>query len=304
MKKNFKIIKDDECKRLLTRKDVVANILKYCVPEYKELSKKEILRCLDSDENDSKHIKTLNSEDNSIKSSKIVYDVLFSSRLPGSNNKIAMFVNLEAQNSSNTGYPLVSRALYYASRLVAKQKSEIFDSKNYGLIKKVYSIWICTTVNKEQKDTINYYTIDEHNLKGEYKSNIEHYSLINVIMLNLGSNYDYDNNDKDILKMLSLLFTNTDLNPRKVSHILKDSYDILMTNKEVAKMCTIYQGLIDEGIEIGKQEGIKLGKQEGIEMGRQSVILELIKNGMPLEVVNKHLKLTKKEKEEYLSNLK
>ncbi|MFR5078095.1 MAG: hypothetical protein ACLTDX_08685 [[Clostridium] innocuum] len=53
------------------------------------------------------------------------------------NEWIRVFVNLEAQNKDNPGYPLLSRAVYYCSRLLAKQKNapDGFQYSTFGKIK-------------------------------------------------------------------------------------------------------------------------------------------------------------------------
>ena len=38
--------------------------------------------------------------------------------------KLCLIINLESQAKDNPGYPLIKRALYYSSRLVAKQKMQ------------------------------------------------------------------------------------------------------------------------------------------------------------------------------------
>jgi len=48
------------------------------------------------------------------------------------------FTNLEAQHKDNPDYPLVSRAIYYCSRLLSKQKNapDGFQHSDYDKIKK------------------------------------------------------------------------------------------------------------------------------------------------------------------------
>ena len=65
-------------------------------------------------------------------------------------NKVnTLIINVEAQKRLNpkkkTGdtYPLLKRAVYYASRLISSQKGTEFTNSDYDKIKKVYTIWIC-----------------------------------------------------------------------------------------------------------------------------------------------------------------
>ena len=43
-----------------------------------------------------------------------------------------------------SSYPLTKRAIYYCSRMISAQHGPIFTKSEYGKIRKVYSIWICT----------------------------------------------------------------------------------------------------------------------------------------------------------------
>lgn len=73
------------------------------------------------------------------------------------------FTNLEAQHKDNPGYPLVSRAIYYCSRLLSKQMNapDGFQHFDYDKIKKVYSIWICIQHAREKDDATNVYSFVE-----------------------------------------------------------------------------------------------------------------------------------------------
>ena len=96
-----------------------------------------------------------------------------------------MFLNVEAQADDKPGYPLIGRAIYYCSRLIARQKNtkDGFIGSNYGDIKKVYSIWICTKPSKGRTGTINMYSIKEDNLCGCWYEKPEHYDLLRAIMI-------------------------------------------------------------------------------------------------------------------------
>ena len=61
-----------------------------------------------------------------------------------SQDVIRLIINVEAQTAFNPGYPLTKRAIYYCSRMISAQHGPIFTKSEYGKIRKVYSIWICT----------------------------------------------------------------------------------------------------------------------------------------------------------------
>ena len=73
-------------------------------------------------------------------------------------------------------------------------------------------------------------------------------------------------------------------------------------------MCTVSEGIYQEGIAEGKIQGLAIGKKEGLAIGKKEGILtavsRLIENGMTFDEASKALRLTKKEKKEYLLNNK
>ena len=78
------------------------------------------------------------------------YDVRFDAIAPKSADSteqeevIRLIINVEAQTKFKPGYPLTKRAIYYCSRMISAQHGPIFTKSEYGKIRKVYSIWICT----------------------------------------------------------------------------------------------------------------------------------------------------------------
>lgn len=266
---------DIASKRILSKKSVLCNIMKECIPEYRDLSKEEIIKCIE-DGSENEYIEGLNSEDIGINGQVINYDILFTSKLPDSDEKIGMYIDLEPQNDIYPGYELVIRALYYAARLIDRQKGEAFSGSNYNDIKKVYSIWICTNPKQKQKDCINSYTLQETNIKGDYSVDID-YKRMNIVMLYIGDNYDYKS--AGILEMLSLIFKNTHLELSDVTRKLSDNYNINIQEREVQEVSNLSEGLIQQGELIG----IEKGELIGIEKGIVKTVLNIIKSGISQE---------------------
>ena len=214
------IIYDKEAKRLLTQVDMVSYIMHEQIDEYKNIPLKDIKNYLDI-KKDKRYIETLNPIDDSVNGESIEYDVLITPRLPNSNEKIGLYIDLEAQNDTSPGYDLLKRAMYYSSRILSRQKGEAFTKSDYN-IKKVYSIWICTNPNKEMEDTINLYTFNEINIIGNYTREKD-YKYINIIMINLGEGYD--KNKISLLNALKIVFGKTNLEPRKQIEIAEDTVE-------------------------------------------------------------------------------
>ena len=53
---------DIASKRILSKKSVLCNIIKECIPEYRDLSKEEIIKCIE-DGSENEYIEGLNSDD-------------------------------------------------------------------------------------------------------------------------------------------------------------------------------------------------------------------------------------------------
>ena len=114
---------DEICKYLLSYKPILARILKECVEEYHDLSYEAIQACIEPDlKGAHMHIIGRNTEDLTIPEAKILYDLLFTAALPKQKEQVALFINIEAQNRDDPSYPLLKRALYDGSRLLAEPK--------------------------------------------------------------------------------------------------------------------------------------------------------------------------------------
>ena len=88
---------DTYCKKILSNKQILANIMKGCIPEYADLSLDEIVDCITlSSNNDDFSINGLKTVDLSIDGTLNKYDVLFEAKLPGTkDDKIALIINIE-----------------------------------------------------------------------------------------------------------------------------------------------------------------------------------------------------------------
>lgn len=153
---------DKAAKGVLSQKKVLAYILKRTVPEFESASLDDIaniyiegqpevstvpvskdktnavLHALERQ--DTPTIKGAQNEDNSITEGSIVFDILFRAKAPETNEIITLIINVEAQKRLNpkkkTGdtYPLLKRAVYYASRLISSQKGTEFINSDYDKI--------------------------------------------------------------------------------------------------------------------------------------------------------------------------
>mgnify|MGYP006916070277 CR=1 FL=1 len=273
----------DSCvKKLLSEKIILAWILKECVEEFRPFSIKQILQesfeeepqvstvAVDQDELDldeetadnnmgevPSKIEGMNVEDNSIREGKVFYDIRFSAKVPGTKEPIRLIVNLEAQKSDKTPYPIIKRAIYYVSRMISAQKNKIFTKSHYEKIRKVVSIWIQMSVDEDVANTITEYSIEEKNIVGKVKGDKKDYDLLSVILLRLGNADQAEG--KPILRLLDVLLS-SEKRPDEKKDILEKDFDIPMTmtmSKEVQSMCNLGEGIFEKAYERAEKEKAK-----------------------------------------------
>ena len=294
---------DAACKKVLSEKGIVANILKVCVEEYKDISIEDIIKCIQGKPEIDKvliqdvslptRIGSEQTEDASDKEHTVFYDIRFTATVPsGEDEVIELIINLEAQNDFHPGYPLLKRGIYYCSRMISSQYGTVFVKSDYGKIKKVYSIWVCTNPSQEMEYSITRYKMTEKNIEGKVKAKKANYDLLNVVMICLGPK-KY-NELTGLLGMLNLVFKDNDLTATEKREKLANEFHIEITpelEKGVADMCNLSAGIEKQGIEKGIMQGI----EQGIDKGKTEIILEMLKEKQPLDFISRVSKYSKEK---------
>ena len=277
---------DAAAKKLLSSKKILAWILKYCVEEFKDSSIVDIrdryiigipetasVPVLPDETNaaammGTDRISGERTEDTTITEGKVTFDVRFRAITPH-NELVQLIINIEAQRSRRTSYPLLKRAMYYVSRLISSQYGVDFDRAQYGKIKKVYSIWLCMDA-PDEKGGITRYRMQEEPEYGNVRTDKEDYDLQQVVMVYVAhARADMENR---LLNLLGELFISED-NAKMKKEALNDHYDIDLNDDEeglVRTMCNLSVGLYARGQERGEQSGFIKGEQSGFAKGEQS----------------------------------
>ena len=188
---------------------------------------------------------------------------------------IRLIINVEAQTAFNPGYPLTKRAIYYCSRMISAQHGPIFTNSEYGKIRKVYSIWVCTHPTKEFQNTLIRYSIRPEQLIGNATEKSENYDLMSVVTICLGK--PDAENYTGILKFLDVLLSSSRAAAEK-KKILEEEFGVAMSEeleREVLIMCNLSQGVKAEG----REEGIGIGREEGIGIGEMRMLMRLVQEG-------------------------
>lgn len=288
---------DAQCKILLSEKPILARIMQGCMEEYKNCSIEEIESCIEgkpsvsafSLHQNGKTIRGLNTEDNALGEGTIYYDIRFSALVPSTKEAIELIINVEAQNRYNPGYPLVKRGVYYASRLISAQYGTEFSRDEYGKLKKVYSVWICTTPPKSLRNTIVSFGLGLHVIAGNVKEEVykkQDYDLFSVIFVNLDKRGGGENK---LLKLLNLLLLG-EMKAFDKCKTLEEDFGIEMAeeiSKEVVNMCNLSAGVLERGY----KKGITQGISQGISQGKATAKIESARNaialGLSIEMASK-----------------
>ena len=167
--------------------------------------------------------------------------------------------------------------------MISAQHGPIFKKSEYGKIRKVYSIWVCTKPSDEFQNTLTRYSIRPEQLIGNAAERSENYDLMSVVTICLGKS-DAENYT-GILKFLDVLLSSSRAAAEK-KKILEEEFGVAMSEeleREVLIMCNLSQGVKaegrEEGISIGREEGIGIGREEGIGIGEMRMLIKQVKKG-------------------------
>ena len=272
---------DAACKAVLAHKVILAWILKCCTAEFAECGIEDIMgKYIEGTPEVAKAIvhrdkknKALlidgtNTEDKSVAEGTVTFDVKFVAHAPLNGEMIKLILNVEAQNNSNSGYSLVKRALYYCGRMLSMQYGREFTKSHYEQLKKVYSIWICPNPSAGNENSIVKYAVQKDVMLGSSTEVQANYDLLNVVMVNLGS--EAQQAAGSLLKLLTVLFASPKTLEEK-KFIISNEFDIKMNSdmeQEVDEMCNLSDGVYEAGKAAGMAAGIAAGKAEGLAAGK------------------------------------
>lgn len=300
---------DAVAKKLIKHRIILAEILKECTEEFKDFDINFIVEncfvgeikadmiSVDQDVPDAdSSIVGSDTEDASQKEGTIRYDIVFDAAVPDTKKTIRMVINVEIQVNMSVDYSVVTRAVYYAARLISRQKGTVFHHSEYQKIQKVYSIWICPDPKKENANSIAEYGITQQKTVGRVKESVENYDKIKIIILSL--NDEGIENRNTIIRLLSTLLSTTEsVENRK--KILENDFNIPMTKEiqeEVAEMCNLGMAVELKGVEKGVAQGIK----QGIEQTRLEDIKNLMSTlNLTIQQAMDALKIPKDEQAHY-----
>ncbi len=306
----YKALYDASCKQLLADRQILSRILMGCVPEYKDLSAQDIeelyiesvprISEVPVHRNTMPRITGIDKEDSTVEEGKVVFDILFKASFPDTGRTGQLIIDVEAQNAFKPPYPLESRMIYYLGRLLSRQHDTEFKNDEYGKLKKVYSIWICTNATGKFRNTINMYPIAEKHIEGHAKWNQKDYDLMTGIMIGIDTSQPAAGHG--LLRMLGILLSDQ-ISAENKKAILTREFGIRMSeqlNKEMNHMCNLSEGVFAHGIEQGIKKGIKQGIEEGVEKTSYQCIKNLMETcKISVSEAMNNLKIPKDDQPKY-----
>lgn len=252
---------DAYCKRILANKPILTWILKFTVSEFAEMTFSQIRNCIDGDpEISSERIEPgyTNSritgemnEDKIPDEGAVFFDIRFSVRIGEIRRQIKLIINIEAQKDFYPGYDIVTRGIFYGSRLISSQLGTEFSCSHYDDIKKVYSIWICMNAPAAIGNAISKYSIKKTDYVSGIPDRVKGYDKLSVIIICLNETSE---NQSQLTAMLNTLLSSRLPVKEKIQN-LENKFQIKVNNdlgKELNQMCNLSDLVEERGMEKGK----------------------------------------------------
>ena len=256
---------DSSVKEVLADKQILARIMKRCVKEFAGMSMDDIMESIigvpevervavePGETNASNLIGKVvgeNAESNIQNEGQYYFDIKFSAIARGDNNidfGIKLILDVEAQLDYYVGYDLVTRGIFYGSRMISSQSGVEFYGEDFSGLKKVYSIWICMNPPKYGSNSIVDFKIVPEKIYGKIpqdKIDKMKYDLLEVVLVYISS--EEDRNKDELCGMLQFLL-NKNLSIEERLEELEKGYQVKKTAqlvKEVKGMCDYSVGII------------------------------------------------------------
>lgn len=297
---------DEEAKRLLGNKIILAHILVKTIDEFRGMNPEEVVSYIEGEpfigvvpiepgltnaeyEIKGQRIVGMNTENAEINEGLIRFDIIFYVRMKDGISQV--IVNLEIQKDEPTSYHILNRAVFYVCRLVSSQKERDFVNMKYNDIKRVFSIWVCMNMNENSMDYIH---LTDEKLIGSYswKGGLH---LLNIVLIGISNEVPEHDEEYELHRLLSTLFS-AELSVNEKLEVVKNEYGIPTYNKlrrEVNNMCNLSQGIR----ELGRKEG----REEGREEREERFILNMYKKGCALELIAEYAEKSVEEVESVIN---
>ena len=265
---------DEHAKKVVSNKNILAEILIGTTDEFKGMSPKDVIPLIEGDpalsetpvlpgETNNPNIIGMSTESKEPYEGLITYDIRFCVWTPDRKHQIKIIVDIELQKSYYPGYDLVTRGILYGARMLSGEISSEFEIPDYDDIKKVYSIWICMNSPQYAENTMTAYSIQPNDLFGHFPKDKCRYDLMTVVMIRLSKKV-LTGGQSRLHRLLGTLFSALSTFEEK-KKILEEEYNIPLDEefgRSVSDMCNVSQAVLEQGLEQGIQKGRVLAYNE------------------------------------------
>jgi len=276
---------DENAKRLLGNKSILAHILASTVEEFKGINPKDVEGYIEGEpyigsvpvepgltniKQDGKRIAGLNSESVDVNEGVVRFDIVFYVRLKDGVSQI--IINIEAQKGIPSEYHILNRGIFYACRLVSSQKERDFVNTNYDDIKCVHTIWICMNM---PENSLDYYQLANRKVLGSKKWEGKQ-DMINIVLIGLAKDLPEQKEEYELHRLLGALLSG-ELKEQKKLEIIEKEYNIPINDeirKDVNVMCNLSLGIEERAAEKATEKTI------------ESVVMKMYSNNFPLEQIS------------------
>ena len=278
---------DENAKRLLGNKSILAHILTSTVEEFRDMDPADVEGYIEGEPCISsvpvepgltnirqcgKRLAGLNSESADVNEGVVRFDIVFYVRLKDGVSQI--IINIEAQKDAPSGYSILNRGIFYACRLISSQKERDFVNTNYDDIKCVYTIWICMNM---PENSLDYYQLANRKALGSRTWEGKQ-DMINIVLIGLAKDLPIHDEKYELHRLLVALMSKQLTTSEKIN-IIEKEYKIQVNDtlrKDVSVMCNLSQGIVDETLEKVVLNMHKLGYTseqiaKAVEMSKEAV---------------------------------
>lgn len=228
---------DTNAKTLLRHRTVLAKLVQFAVPEFRDCDIYEIIDAIPRESIkmgkvpvESDYAKLSSNELIRLNEKPITFDVFFR------DDKFELMIDVEPQGKYNPGYSLIKRGIYYLARMLSSQLVPKRNT-NYDSLKKCYSIWLCfDTLYKFNSRAAGEYHYGFRKISGGKTSeeSDRKSDLMELIILRAGGS---DKMEECLLDFVNSLFRDVD----KVDKYLPETEDKPEINEEVHGMCDMVE---------------------------------------------------------------
>ena len=222
---------DENAKRLLGNKSILAHILTSTVEEFRGMNPADVEGYIEGEpcissvpiepgltniKQGGKRLAGLNSESVDANEGVVRFDIVFYVRLKDGVSQI--IINIEAQKDAPSGYSILNRGIFYACRLIYSQKERDFVNTNYDDIKCVYTIWICMNM---PENSLDYYQLANRKVLGSRTWEGKQ-DMINIVLIGLAKDLPMHDEKYELHRLLVALMSKQLTTSEKLNIIEKE----------------------------------------------------------------------------------